>query len=77
MKFTLRGPPHSFCGLILLRAHNPRAFLLKPSTHLTNLDCVLKSKDIILLAKVHVVKVMVFPEVVYRSDDCTKKKAEH
>ena len=44
---------------------------------MTNLDNVLKSKDIILLTKVHVVKVMVFPEVLYGSEGCTIKKAEH
>ena len=43
---------------------------------MTNLDNVLKSKDIILLTKVHVVKVMVFPVVMYRCESWTVKKEE-
>ena len=42
-----------------------------------NLDSVLKSKDITLLAKVHVVKAMVFPLVMYGCESWTVKKAEH
>ena len=38
---------------------------------MTNLDRVLKSKDIILLTKVHIVKAMVFPVVMYRCDSWT------
>ena len=44
---------------------------------ITNLDSILKSKDIILPTKVHVVKVMVFPAVMYRCESWTIKKAEH
>ena len=43
---------------------------------MTNLDNVLKSKDIILLTKVHVVKVMVFPVVMYRCESWIINKAE-
>ena len=43
----------------------------------TNLDIILKSRDIILLTKVHTVKAMVFPVVVYGCDSWTKKKPEH
>ena len=43
----------------------------------TNLDNVLKSKDITLLTKVHIVKVMVFLVVMYRCASWTIKKAEH
>ena len=39
-----------------------------------NLDSVLKSRDIILLTKVHLVKAMVFPVVMYRCESCTIKK---
>ena len=42
----------------------------------TNLDSVLISKDITLLTKVHIVKAMVFPVVMYRSDSWTIEKAE-
>ena len=41
-----------------------------------NLDSVLKSKYIILLTKVHIVKAMVFPVVMYRCENWTIKKAE-
>ena len=43
---------------------------------MANLDSVLKSKDITLLTKVHTVKAMVFPVVMYRCESWTKKKAE-
>ena len=44
---------------------------------MTNLGSVLKSRDITLLTKVHIVKAMVFPVVMYRRESCTIKKAEH
>ena len=44
---------------------------------MTNLDSILKSKDITLLTKVHLVKAMVFPVVVYGCETWTLKKAEH
>ena len=44
---------------------------------MTNLDSVLKSRDITLLTKVHIVKTMVFPVVTYGLDSWTVKKAEH
>ena len=44
---------------------------------MTNLDSVLKSRDITLLTKVHIVKTMVFPVVTYGLDTWTVKKAEH
>ena len=44
---------------------------------MTNLDSVLKSRDIALLTKVHLVKAMVFPVVMYRCESWTIKKAEH
>ena len=43
---------------------------------MTNLDSILKSRDIILLTKVHLVKAMVFPVVMYRCENWTIKKAE-
>ena len=43
---------------------------------MTILDCVLKSKDITLLTKVHLVKAMVFPVFMYGSESWTIKKAE-
>ena len=44
---------------------------------MTNLDSILKSRDITLSTKVHVVKAMVFPVVMYRCESWTVKKAEH
>ena len=44
---------------------------------MTNLDSILKSRDITLLTKVHIVKAMVFPVVVYRCKSYVVKKAEH
>ena len=44
---------------------------------LTKIDSILKSRDITLLTKVHIVKVMVFPVVVYEFERWTINKAEH
>ena len=44
---------------------------------MTNLDSILKSRDITLSTKVRLVKAMVFPVVMYGCESCTIKKAEH
>ena len=44
---------------------------------MTNLDSILKSRDMILPTKVHLVKAMVFPVVMYGCESWTVKKAEH
>ena len=44
---------------------------------MTNLDSIFKSRDITLPTKVHLVKALVFPVVVYGCESWTKKKAEH
>ena len=44
---------------------------------MTNLDNILKSRDITLLTKVHIIKAMIFPVVMYGCDSWTIKKAEH
>ena len=44
---------------------------------MTNLDSILKSRGITLLTKVHIVKAMVFPVVMYGCDSWTIKKTEH
>ena len=44
---------------------------------MTNLDSILKSRDIILSTKVHLVKAMVFPVVMHTCKSWTVKKAEH
>ena len=53
-----------------------RCFLLGRKV-MTNLDSILKSKDITLPTKVHLVKAMVFPVVMYGCESWTVKKAEH
>ena len=57
-------------------SHELRRRLLLGRKAMTNLDSVLKSKDITLLTKVHIVKAMVFPVVMYRCESWTRKKAE-
>ena len=44
---------------------------------MTNLDSILKTTDITLLTKVHLIKVMVFPVIMYGYESWTIKKAEH
>ena len=51
--------------------------VIKAGWAVTNLDSVLKSKDIILQTKVHIVKAMVFPVVMYGCESWTIKKTEH
>ena len=57
-------------------SHEIKRHLLLGRKGMTNLDSVLKSKDIVLLAKVCLVKAMVFPVVVYGYERWTMKKAE-
>ena len=49
--------------------------LLLGRNAVTNVDGILKRRDITLLTKVHIVKVMVFPVVMYRCESWTLKKA--
>ena len=57
--------------------HEIKRCLLLGRKAMTNLDSILKSIDITLPTKVHLVKAMVFPVVMYRCDSWTMKKAEH
>ena len=57
-------------------SHEIKRCLLLGRKAMTNLDSVLKSRDITLPTKVHIVKVMVFPAVMYRCESWTIKKAE-
>ena len=52
-------------------------YLLPGTKAMTNLDSVLKCRDITLLTKVHIVKAMVFPVVMYGYESWTVKKTEH
>ena len=58
-------------------SHEIKRHLLLGRKFMTNLDSILKSRDITLLTKVHLVKAMVFPVVMYGCESWTKKKAEH
>ena len=58
-------------------SHEIKRLLLLGRIPMTILDSVLKSRDITLLAKVHLVKAMVFPVVIYGYESWTVKKAEH
>ena len=57
-------------------SHEIKRRLLLGRKVMTNLDSVFKSKDITLLTKVHLVKAMVFPAVIYGCKNWTMKKAE-
>ena len=57
-------------------SHEIKRRLLLGKTVMTNLDSILKSRDITLLTKVHLVKAMVFPVVMYGGESWTVKKAE-
>ena len=58
-------------------SHEIKRHLLLGRQVMTNLDSILKSKDITLPTKVHLVKAMVFPVVMYGCESWTVKKAEH
>ena len=58
-------------------SHEIKRHLLLGREAMTNLDSILKSRDITLLTKVHVVQDMVFPVVMYGCESWTIKKAEH
>ena len=58
-------------------SHEIKRCLLLGRKVMTNLDSILKSRDITLPIKVHLVKAMVFPVVMYGCESWTMKKAEH
>ena len=58
-------------------SHEIKRCLLLERKVMTKLDNILKSRDIILPTKVHLVKAMVFPVVMYGYESWTIKKAEH
>ena len=58
-------------------SHEIKRRLLLGRKVMTNLDSILKSRDIILSKNVHLVKAMVFPVVMYGCESWTIKKAEH
>ena len=78
MMETVRG---YFFGLQIIEdgdcSHEIKRHLLLGRKVMTNLDSILKSRDITLPTKVHLVKSMVFPVVMYGCESWTIKKAEH
>ena len=72
--FTLGGSKITVDGDC---SHEIKRHLLLGRKVMANLDSILKSKDITLPTKVHLVKAMVFPVVVYGCESWTIKKAEH
>ena len=58
-------------------SHEIKRCLLLGRKAMTNLSNILKTRDITLLTKVHLVKAMVFPVVMYGCESWTVKKAEH
>ena len=71
----------TFCGSKITAdgdcSHEIKRRLLLGRKVMTNLDSILKNRDITLPTKVHLVKVMVFPVVMYGCESWTVKKAEH
>ena len=58
-------------------SHEIKRHLLLGREAMTNLDSILKTRDITLPTKVHLVKAMVFPVVIYGCESWTVKKVEH
>ena len=58
-------------------SHEIKRYLLLGRKAMTKLDGILKSRDIILPTKVHLIKAMLFPVVMYECERWTIKKAEH
>ena len=58
-------------------SHEIKRLLLLERKGMTNIDSILKSRDITLPTKVHLVKALVFPIVMYGCESWTIKKAEH
>ena len=72
--FLLRGSKITADGDC---SHKIKRYLLLGRKAMTNLDSILKSRDINLSTKIHLVKAMVFPVVMYGCESWTIKKAEH
>ena len=58
-------------------SHEIKRYLLLGRKVMINLDSIFKSRDITLPTKVHLVKALVFPVVIYGCEGWTVKKAEH
>ena len=73
---SVKGQKVNIWGFVSDCSHEIRRCLLLGRKAITNLDSVLKSKDITLPTKVHTVKTMFFPVVMYRCENWTIKKVE-
>ena len=60
----------------VMLSHEIKRWLLLGRKVMTNLDSILKSRDVTLLTKIHLVKAMVFPVVMYGYESWTIKKVE-
>ena len=60
-----------------IKSHKIKRHLLLGRKVMTNLDSILKSRDITLSTMIHLVKAMIFPVVMYGCESWTIKKAEH
>ena len=58
-------------------SHEIKRYLLLGNKAMTDLDSILKSRGNTLLTKIHIVKAMIFPIVIYGYESWTIKKAEH
>ena len=58
-------------------SHEIKRYLLLGRKTMTNLDSIIKNQDITLPTKIHIIKTMAFPIVMYRCKSWTIKKAEH
>ena len=79
---TMRTMADYILGVLKITAegdcsHEIKSHLLLGRKALTNLDSILKSRDITLLTKAHLAKAIIFPVVVYGCENWTIKKAEH
>ena len=73
---TLESDRIYFLGLQSDCSHEIKRCLLLGKKAMTNLDSILKSRDMNLLTKVYIIKAMVFPVVIYRYENWAIKKAE-
>ena len=69
--------PLAHYGKFKYKSHEIKRHLFLGRKAMTNLDSILKSKDITLPTQVHLVRAMVFPVVMYGCESWTIKKAEH
>ena len=74
VKDFIFGAPKSLQMVIC--SHEIKRCLLLGRKVMTKLESILKSRDITLSTKVHLVKAMVFPVVIYGCESCTVKKAD-